>query len=160
MRRTTILAMVTSLVACAGAKDKEGANRPEAPVEAPSASASAGPIVARGKLAPPPTSLLLGQFWPTSVCTRGPGTIVVASNCVCDSQMTCSATRRGGAALDLHVRMNQEICKDCGTFRATCAVPPGTPRKVRITMDGKALLDGLELPRTDASGPVVERCYE
>jgi len=89
--------------------------------------------------------------------------IAVSSNCVCDSKMTCWATRRG-SALDLHVGMNQEICKDCGTFMATCTVPPdarprgGSTRTFRILIDGKPVLDALELPRSEA--PANEQCYE
>jgi hypothetical protein len=77
--------------------------------------------------------------------------------------MTCSVTW-GGRGLDLHVAMTQGICKDCGTFSATCAVPsvaqppPGKARTFRVAIDGNRVLDGLELPPADA--PLTERCYE
>jgi hypothetical protein len=119
---------------------------------------SDSPELHRGKLAPPPKTLALGQFWPTKICTRGPGVIVVENNCACDSRMTCSASRRGGG-FDLHVGQTQELCKDCGTFIATCAVPPGPRAKTyRITIDGKPVLDALELPRTDSAS--TQQCYE
>jgi hypothetical protein len=59
--------------------------------------------------------------------------------------------------------MTQELCKDCGTFLATCAVPPdarprGHARTFRITIDGKPVLDALELPRS--AGPSTDACYE
>jgi hypothetical protein len=109
-------------------------------------------------LAPPPASLAIGQFWPTRICTRGPGTIVVASNCVCDSKMTCALTRRGNT-FDLHVGMSREICKDCGTFMALCSVPSGsTGKKFKVAIDGKPVLESLPIPRGDA--PATEQCFE
>jgi hypothetical protein len=155
------LASVASVAACAGSSDKAEAKSAEDPVASPAGSPKPEPR--RAKLAPAPASLSLGQFWPTRICTRGPGMIIVASSCVCDSRMTCSVTRRGGV-LDLRVAMTQEICKDCGTFMATCTVPAearprgGSTRTFRLTIDGKPVLDALELPRSDA--PPTERCYE
>jgi hypothetical protein len=52
----------------------------------------------------------------------------------------------------------------CGTFIASCTVPPdarprgGSARTFRLTIDGKPVLDALELPRSDA--PPTERCYD
>jgi hypothetical protein len=77
--------------------------------------------------------------------------------------MTCSLARRGNV-LNLHVGMTEELCKDCGTFMAFCNVPAdarprgASTRTFRITIDGKPVLESLELPRSDA--PAIERCYE
>jgi hypothetical protein len=55
--------------------------------------------------------------------------------------------------------MTQELCKDCGTFVATCAVPPGArPKTFRITVDGKPALDALEVPPNDTAK--TQQCYE
>jgi hypothetical protein len=157
------LAVLASVAACAGSPEKGGATGVESPVASSAPPvASAQPEPRRGKLAPPPSSRSLGHFWPTRICTRGPGAIVVANSCVCDSSMTCSVTRRG-SLLDLHVGMTQEVCKDCGTFSATCTVPAdarprGTARTYKIAIDGKPVLDALELPPSDAVP--LQRCYE
>jgi hypothetical protein len=156
MRSVVSIAVLLGIVACAGTSENAGAKSAEDPAAPPEWSRSPEPQ--RGKLKPTPSSLTLGQFWPTRICTRGPGAIVVSNNCACDSRMTCSVMQRGGT-LDLHVGMTNELCKDCGIFSATCAVPRGMgTRKVRIAIDGKPALDGLELPRSDA--PPIERCYE
>ena len=155
----TRLAILVGLAACGGS-DKGAQAAPGPTLPEPVA---AKPETHRGKLAPPPASLTLGQFWPTRICTRGPGVLVVATSCGCDSRMTCSAVRRGGA-LDLHVVASQELCNDCGTFMTTCAVPADarpqgrSTKTYRVTLDGKPVLDALELPRSDM--PVTERCYE
>jgi hypothetical protein len=85
--------------------------------------------------------------------------IVVANSCACDSHMTCSATRRSGNVLDLHVNMSQQICKDCGTFLALCSVPSNarTAKVLKITVDGKPVLDALEVPPSNT--PATEHCY-
>jgi hypothetical protein len=158
--RAALLAGLVGVAACAGSSETGG---PAAPGAAAPEPASPKPETRRGQLAPPPASLTLGQFWPARICTRGPGVIVVATSCGCDSRMTCSVARRGGT-LDLHVAASQDLCNDCGTFVATCAVPvDARPRgqgtkTFRVTLDGKRVLDALELPRSDL--PAVERCYE
>jgi hypothetical protein len=157
------LASLAVLAACAGSTEKSGVTgveRPAASSASPAPNTPAQPD--RGKLAPAPTSRTLGQFWPTRICTRGPGAIVAESSCVCDSKMTCSVTRRGNL-LDLHVGMTQEICKDCGTFSATCPVPVdarprGSARTYRIAIDGRPVLDALALPPGDAVP--AQHCYE
>ena len=106
--------------------------------------------------------MTLGQFWPSKICTRGPSMIVVQASCTCDSHMTCAVTRRGNA-LDLRVGMKQELCKDCGAFLAVCPVPAdarprGKSKTFRITLEGKPLLDALELPPSDA--PAHEQCTD
>jgi hypothetical protein len=85
--------------------------------------------------------------------------ILVKNSCVCDSKMTCSVKRRGNV-LDLHVMMSQELCKDCGTFAATCNVPVEvrSAKTLRLTIDGKPVLDALELPRENAL--LTEHCYD
>jgi hypothetical protein len=158
-------ASLASVVACGGSGGTEGVKGVETTPSGSSdpSAPSSKPEPRRGKLAPPPAGMSLGQFWPTRVCTRGPGMIVVAMSCTCDSKMTCSVTRKGNV-LDLHVTMTQEICKDCGTFQALCAVPPearpraGTTKTYRLTVDGKPALDALELPRSDV--PATQSCYE
>ncbi|HVH42364.1 MAG TPA: hypothetical protein VM925_08465 [Labilithrix sp.] len=59
--------------------------------------------------------------------------------------------------------MSAEICKDCGTFAATCRVPSdarprGSAKTYRIAVDGKPALEALELPPTDAAP--AQHCYE
>jgi hypothetical protein len=156
-----LLVSLASVAACAGSIEKDAKIH-----DAPAASTvpwATRPEPRRGALAPTPSSLTLGEFWPTSICTRGPGVIVVGTNCGCDSRMTCSATQRG-KTLDLHVGATQQTCNDCGTFVTTCAVPPesrpraGSARTLRITIDGKPALDKLELPPGDA--PAMQHCYE
>lgn len=106
--------------------------------------------------------MTMGQFWPSRICTRGAGLIVVSNTCICDSKMTCAIKHRGGT-LDLHVGMSQDTCKDCGTFQATCEVPPSAMSPVqvknyKITLDGRPVLSTLELPKSNS--PATEHCYE
>jgi hypothetical protein len=153
MSDVTTVVMLASITACA--PSTEGAvNKPESSV-----ASSEPPTEPRAKLAPAPASRPLGQFWPTKICTRGANAIVVSNSCVCDSKMTCSVTRKG-TVLDLHVVMTQDTCKDCGTFAATCTVPPEvrSAKTLRLTIDGKPVLDVLDLPRSNA--PAKEHCYD
>lgn len=164
-RLPTILATVAMVAACAGATPPRQTREPEGLDVSALPSASAPPRTKREarRLAPAPASLTLGQFWPTRICTRGPTAFIVETSCGCDSRMTCAVTQRG-SVLDLHIGATQELCKDCGTFAATCTVPPGArPRgkgatSLRITLDGKPALDALELRGGD--GPAIEHCYE
>jgi hypothetical protein len=159
MRRSIPIVCAATIAACGGANEA-GTAAAGATAAEPSRSKTE---TKRGKLAPPPASMTLGQFWPSRICTRGPEVILVTTNCGCDSRMTCSVARRAGG-LDLHIGASQELCNDCGVFATSCAVPADVrphghaPKTIRLTLDGKPVLDALELPPNDA--PVIDRCYE